>query len=261
MNVWKRKIGVLMVATIVTGVLTSCGGSTSGVPPLSETVPVSGGVHTLTAVSNNAVPGDNETSTTIQVTPAGSTQPIDVVIPPHVVVRVGDHLAIIPDDQEILSGLTTDNRNPGDIYVNNSKTTSHVINGRIQPPIGLPAGRFVLRAEGPLTVRQGTSALTFQSFVMNFDCDGVQMSLPIDFIGRLPGNGSNNWTNSVTATFASHYQTGTATLKVTHRNGTLSRTTPLSNGVATFIDYSLDGQSIIPSEGVDSITFTHYKTN
>jgi len=101
-----------------------------------------------------------------------------------------------------------------------------------------------------------------QRVSFTFDSNGHQTSLPNEIHGTIPSNGTNNWTNSITATFLPAYGDGTANLTITHTNGTLARTVDLdAQKKATFTDFRDDPQSHIPAQGVDLVSFTHVGTS
>jgi len=260
MSVWNKRIGGLLVASIVVAAVAGCGGNTGGIPnsPTNNVVSVDGGVHAQGAVSNTSLSAESD-SRVIEVTPAGSGTPIQAIVPPGIAVNSGDQLAIVPADVLLLNGLEGGaNRDPGDIKINGRLVPNlHIVQGRLNHALALPAGHYDLEASGPFSVRNGAAQLTIQQFIFHFNCDGRRLSLPVGLEGDIPSNGSNNWTNSVTATFTNPYIGGTATLKITHLNGVLQRTVDVVNGTATFTDFQNDPQSQIPSQGVTTVEFSH----
>jgi len=243
----------------LSGSIVGCGGGLNNLPGIEPTpVVVDGGVETTSANVTDAVVA-SEDPNTILVAIAGTNE--TVTIPAGVSVAAGQSIAIIPDGTEAIIGLQGGARAPGDITINGKKSGAKVVNGKIHPAIGFPAGRYTLVAEGPFTIRQGSSTLTMQRVSFTFDCDGHSLSLPTKIAGSIPSNGSNNWQNSVTATFNTTYGTGPASLTITHANGTLTRTVDLdASRKATFTDFANDPQSQIPKQGVDLVSFSHVGT-
>lgn len=261
MSVWSNRVGGLVVASIVAAAVAGCGGNHGGLPstPTNNTVEVNGGVDTKAANVNTTVAA-SDTGEIIEVAVSGQSAPVQAVTPPDTAVTAGEDVVIVPENTVLLNGLTGGaTRNPGDIFINGKKTRAHVVNGRIVPAIAFPAGTYHMRLEGPFSVRNGGSQLTIQEFILNFASNGHQLSLPASLTGSIPANGSNNWTNSVTAGFTNgEYVDGQATLRISHLNGVLQRTVDLVNGTATFTDFSNDPQSQIPAQGVTTVEFTHF---
>ncbi|AIE87420.1 hypothetical protein OP10G_4052 [Fimbriimonas ginsengisoli Gsoil 348] len=195
----------------------------------------------------------------VELTPAGETAPIQAAVPPGVSIAAGESVAIIPSDTTLLEGLEGGaDRNAGDITINGHFWKGvRVVKGRIRPAVVLPAGTYNVRLDGPFVVRQGANRLDVQAFVFHFRSDGHHISLPRKLKGQIPANGSNNWTNSITATFYPAFASGTANLHITHLNGTLNKTVALVGNTATFTDIQNDTQSHIPSQGVQVVEFTH----
>lgn len=256
MSVLTKRISNLAAAAILVGATVGCGGGLSGLPPVQPVpVNVNGGVTSVMGTATQAVVADGD-SHTILVNVNGSN--VAVVIPAGVSVAIGDQIAIIPDGTTPIIGLAGGARNPGDVFVNGKITRAHIVNGKLHPALGFPKGRFTLDGEGPFTVRQGTSVLTIQRVRFVFDSDGTSLSLPVEIAGKIPSNGSNNWQNSLSATYAAPWNNNTATLTITHANGTLNRTVNVgADGVATFTDFADDPQSHIPKQGVNLVTYTH----
>jgi hypothetical protein len=257
MSVWSKRIGGLMVASIVIAAVAGCGGNGGSVPPnpTNNVVQVDGGVVTqegsvLTGVAATDSPQ------TIEVDVNGTTT--QATVPAGIAVTAGEPVAVIPANTLLLNGLQGGaDRDPGAIIINGKPSGARVVNGRIRPALALPAGHYDLLAEGPFSVRQGANVLTIQQFLFHFDSNGHVLSLPIGLTGAIPANSSNNWTNSVTATFASAYASGNATLRITHLNGVLQRTVTIVGNTATFTDFANDQQSQIPAQGVETVEFTH----
>jgi len=259
MSVWSKSIGGLMAASIVVAAVAGCGGNSGHIPsnPSNNVVPVEGGVQSLTGTSNTTVAA-TDSPQIIEVTLADHSV-VQAVVPAGIAINAGDSVAIVPDNFTLLNGLTGGaSRDPGDIKINGHLSGARIVNGHLHPAVALPAGTYTLDAEGPFAVRNGSAQLTIGEFLFHFSSNGHRLSLPIGLTGAIPSNGSDNWTNSIIASFASPYDTGNATLKITHLNGTLLRTVNLVNGTATFTDFSEDQQSHIPSQGVSVVEFTHF---
>jgi hypothetical protein len=254
MNVLTNRMGGAAMAAFL--MLAGCGGGSNA--PTAETVEISGGAEAQEGIAQEGVIASDE-STTIDVTVNGAT--VEAVVPANVDVAVGQELAILPQNTAFIGGLTEvpQNRGPGDIWVRGRRTGVRLVEGRLSRALAFPAGQYDLRAEGPLRVGQGATSLTMANVRFFFSSNGRQLSLPTSITGRIPANGSSNWQNSVTVTFGVPYRTGTASLSIDHRNGTLSKSDPVdANGTATFADLYQDSASMIPDRGVDRIDFTHY---
>jgi len=258
MSIWRKRFSGLVAVAILSGSIVGCGGGLSSLPGNTPVpVNVDGGVTTETGTSTTVITADDDPHT-ILVAIGGTNETVS--IPAGVSVANGENIAIIPDGTEAIVGLQGGSRAPGDITVNGKKCGAKVVNGKIHPAIGFPKGRYTLVAEGPFTIRQGSSVLTMQRVSFTFDSNGHVLSLPIGIHGSIPSNGSNNWQNSITANFIGTYGDGTASLTITHSNGTLARVVDLVSNKATFTDFRDDPQSHIPAQGVDLVSFTHVGT-
>jgi len=256
MSIWRKRFSGLVAVAILSGSIVGCGGGLNSLPGVTPTpVVVDGGVTADSGVSTTDIPADSDPHT-ILVAIGGTNETVS--IPAGVAVANGQEIAIIPDGTEPFVGLQGGTRAPGDITVNGKACGAKVVNGKIHPAIGFPTGRYTLVAEGPFTIRQGSSVLTMQRVSFTFDSNGKVLSLPVKVHGSIPSNGSNNWQNSLAATYNSTYGTGTAHLTITHANGTLDQIVNLdANRVGTFHDFQDDPQSKIPKQGVDLVSFTH----
>lgn len=249
MGLLRKSMSGLATALIL-GALAGCGGSGS-VPSNTQTpeIAITGGVTTMEAVATTNIPADED-----------SHSVGDAEIPPGVAVAAGESVAIIPDGTEFISGLTGGVRAPsaGSITVNGHLVRAKVARGKITPALGFPAGRYHLEATGPFSVRANGGVLTIQTISLDFDSNGHTLSLPKTINGSIPTNGSNSWTKSLTVTFPADYSSGSATLDITHVNGELKQTQPVTDSGATFRDFSDDPQSHIPAGGIDTLNFTHF---
>lgn len=256
MSIWRKRFSGLVAVAILSGSIVGCGGGLDNLPSVTPVpVNVDGGVEAQSGTSTTVITADEDPHT-ILVAIGGTNETVS--IPAGVSVANGQELAIIPDGTEPFTGLQGGSRAPGDITVNGKKCGAKVVNGKIHPALGFPSGRYTLVAEGPFTIRQGSSVLTMQRVSFTFDSNGRTLSLPVLVHGSIPSNGSNNWQNTLAATYNSTYGTGTASLTITHANGTLQQTVNLdANRVGTFHDFQDDPQSKIPSQGVDLVSFTH----
>lgn len=259
MSVWKKRLSLFAAAALITGATVGCGGGLTSLPGTTPTpVSVDGGVATSEGVVSSAIVGGSAPQSALITVNGVQTQ---VSFAAGISVGAGESVAIIPDDTTFITGLQGGARSPGDILVNGQPSGAKVINGHIHPALGFPHGRYTLTAEGPFTIRQGSSVLTMQTVSFTFDSNGHVLSLPTSIHGTIPANGSDNWKNSVTAGFNATYGAGSASLTITHSNGTLSRTVALDQSrTATFTDFRNDPQSQIPQQGVDVVSFTHVGT-
>lgn len=255
MSAFRKGFSGFAIAALASASLVGCGGSSGSLPaPSPVPVEVEGGLVTKEGVTDAEIPASDSARTAL-VTVDGVS--VVVSLPAGVAIPAGTPLAIIPADTEFITGLSGGARNPGDIKVNGKIMGSKVVNGRIRPAIGVPSGRWTLEAEGPFTIRQGSSTLTMQKVAFTFDSNGRVTSLPTSISGAIPANGSNNWKNQLASTYVAPYNTGTARLTITHSNGTLDQVRDLISGVATFKDFADDQQSKIPAQGVNLVTFSH----
>lgn len=246
----------MTAAAMMIVMMAGCGGSGHHLVP-TTTVPVSGGVTPATGTVTTPVAA-SDTPQTITVNIGGT--PTTAILPAGLTVAAGQSVAVITPASIFISNLTVGaagSRAPGDVTLNNEPTGLHIVDGHLDQALALPAGTFTLSGEGPFSVQNGAAILTMQTVSFVFSSDGVQTSLPTALQGTVPANGSNNATNSVTTSFSSNYQSGTARLTITHTNGTLDQTVNLSSGSATFHDFNADQQSQIPVSGVNTVTFTH----
>jgi len=256
MSIWRKRISGLVAVAILSGSIVGCGGGLNDLPSVTPVpVVVDGGVVAESGTSTTVVTADDDPHT-ILIAIGGTTETVS--IPAGVSVANGEEIAIIPEGTEPFIGLQGGSRAPGDITINGKKCGAKVVNGKLRPALGFPKGRYTLVAEGPFTIRQGTSVLTIQRISFTFDSNGRVLSLPVKVKGSIPANGTNNWQNTLAATYNATYGTGTASLTITHANGTLQQTVELdANRVGTFHDFQDDPQSKIPKQGVDLVSFTH----
>lgn len=251
--------GVAAVSMLAFGVWGCGGGGHVSLPDnggSNDTVEITGGVVPVSATTTTDIPASDTPGLTLLTLP-GSASPTEVALATGDAIPAGTPLVVIPAGTSFISGLTGGARNSGDILINGKLIRSKVVNGQISPAIALPSGRYTMAVEGPYNIKQGSVTLTTQGASFQFDCNGRQLSLPTGLTGKIPANGSDNWKNSVAATFSSDYSTGTASLTIVHANGTMAQTRTASNGAVTFHDFSEDARSHIPVQGVQSINLVH----
>lgn len=255
MKAWQKKVSGLSAAALMVVMMSGCGGSGHLSIP-NTTVPVSGGVTSVPATVNTPVEA-SATPQTVTLTVNGTETP--VVIPAGVSVPAGSTVAVIPSNVTFISGLQTGARAEGDVTINDAPTGVTLVNGHLSEAIALPEGQgYTLNLEGPFTLGSGSSKLSIQQgFSFVFSVANGATSLPTTLSGEIPSNGSNNISHTVTASFGTGFTTGSATLTITHSNGTLSKTVDLSGGTATFTDLNAAGPSQIPGTGVFRISFSH----
>lgn len=241
-----------LATILIFGALAGCGGS--GSLPTNTQAPeitITGGVTPTTTTATTAITAD------------GTSHSIgDAEIAPGISVASGESVAVIPEGTEFISGLSGGARvdAAGSIRINGQLVRAKIVNGKLSISLGFPAGRYNLSATGSFRVRGNGGVLTIQTISIDFDSDGHQLSLPMTLNGSIPTNGSDNWQNSLTATFSSAYSDGTAMLDITHTNGELKQTRPVTTSGVTFKDFQDDPQSHIPAAGIDTLHFQHYGT-
>lgn len=262
MNFAKSTRSLAAASILALGLVGCGGGGHVSVPPTNNPTPVAvtGGVTPVAVTTTTDIPASDTPGLTT-ITLPGDATPSVVALATGDAIPAGTPLAIIPSGTAFIDGLNGGARDPGDVRINGRLIRSHVVNGKLTPAVAIPTGHYTLTVEGPFTITSNGSTLTMQSAAFVFDCNGHQLSLPTGIDGHIPANGSDNWTNTLTATFAAPYNTGDASLTITHANGTLNQTRTVvasgDTGSCVFHDFQEDQQSHIPSQGVNTVTFTH----
>jgi len=265
MSNFRRSLGGLIAASLVFATVSGCGGagSSNGAPITTQpVVPLTGGAVTTSVVSPTTVVASNVPQQ-IEVTLPGGSGPVVVWIPAGIAVAAGQSISVIPTATVFFQNMTGGSARapgnpPGTITINNLASGVTIDNGSLNANLGLPSGNYEATIYGPFQVSNGSQQLNVQAFQFSFQSNGTAMSFPTTINGQIPANGSSNFGNSVTLTFAPAFGTGPATMTIVHANGTLKKTVQVAGASCVFSELGNNGENAqIPLVGVQSVAFSH----
>jgi len=274
-----KKVGILgsiTAAALVCGVLAGCGGSSASVAGINVSVPVTGGVQNQGATLGADVSAAT-TPQQVQITAAdGTTQ--TVVVPPGESFHAGDQAVVLAPDQPLLGGLSTGPRTNGAVKPQQGANLPIYVDGvpsgvflnavgALTLGLLLGPGNHVLSIHGAVTIT-GTSSTGTPSVLnvndsITLKCvvNGITASLPINLLGKLPGNGGSTANgNSITGDLLG-FPVGYGQLILTWPGVTKNQKVPLRAthagliGTFTFHDPLNNSDDTIPTNGIDTITF------
>jgi len=274
-------IGTLAAAAIVSGVLVGCGGSSASVQGINVSVPVTGGVSNQGATVNTTVTSST-TPQQVQISAAdGTTQ--TVVVPPGESFTAGDPAVVLAPNQPILSGLQVGPRTNGVIKPLQGGGSQIFVDGlpsgvflnavgALTLGLLLGAGNHTMSVTGPFTITGTSSTGTpsvlniKQAITIKLVVKGIVASLPINLLGKLPGNsGSISNGNSITGDLLG-FPVGYGELTLNWAGVTKHQKVPLRatknavTGTFTFHDPLADSTDTIPADGIDNLTFGYTAT-
>jgi hypothetical protein len=274
-----KKVGILgsiTAAALVCGVLSGCGGSSASVQGINVSVPVTGGVQNQGATLNTSV-SSSTSPQQVQITAAdGTTQ--TVVVPPGESFNAGDQAVVLAPNQPLLGGLTTGPRAHGTIKPQQSGDLPIYVDGlpsgvflnalgALTLGLLLGPGNHTLSIQGAVTIT-GTSSTgspstlnVNKSITLSCRVNGIVASLPINLLGKLPGDGGSTANgNSITGDLLG-FPVGYGELTLTWPGVSKDQKVPLRTksdgftGTFTFHDPLNNTDDTIPSTGIDTIFF------
>jgi len=263
------------------GALVGCGGSSSGINNGPGPVDAGGGIDQQTISAPVAINGTNEPQTF-------SFGGNDVTVPPTISFGQNEPIAIVQAGTFIFSDLffeaeggeptAVDQFRKGRVYFrpnvgiesagqDNENATffdtgakisqgfSGNVPATLDRDLALPDGNYLFRVEGPFRVGRGNRRLTIQRFYVGVQITNGVASLPDQIEGQIPSNGGSSVGLSVTADVPTEFTGRNFQLFIEKDNGNLSQTRPATGGSVTFSDLVDNGNSTIPSFGVESVRF------
>jgi len=272
-----RRLGIygfISAAAVISGALVGCGGSSASVQGVAGTVQTTGGLTTSTQTFTSGV-GSSTAPQQVQVTVNGSST--NATLPPGESISAGQSVAVLPPTP-IIAGLTLGPKTrsekaapvsgaQGSVYVDGQNTGLTVTSGgALSGYLILVPGTHTVTAYGPFTIVGGSAfsptTLTIGKFVFQVIvlADGTP-SVPSALTLNLPVNGGSLSHGSfVTAGYPSEFSPNySGSLIISYGGTTITKAQALTinpaTGLATATYNALSQHPLIPTGGVDTVTF------